>query len=949
MHEPAPPPPRPMRLPHIPGYRLEALLAEDPFGWSFVATKEGGKRRHVRVYKAQATNDRLLLRCFRSLSPASDPPVGMVRVLDHVPASPTAPASAATVFHGWKAEGAWRCSTLDRVRESLSAEQRLDLVLELAEVLSRLHQAGQFHGGLRPSAIAVAGDEKGGAHAQLTGFGELFMGGLQHLEAGDYLLHAAPEQLATGDFNEGRGFLWDVYAFGTVACLLMSGRLPRLDPLRRKFEENPAWLASMSAMVFGEITELTESVLSRIEEEPAVSWPAPPLDRIADVWRGVVSACLALDPSRRPASMVEVAAALHEALQKAPSDAAPAALAAEAISVAPAPAAEKSAKRKEPKTSAKPTDATKPLRSEPVHAMHVEGAAGAFDEVPAERGFSLPRLLAEAKYNPLLRWQLLGTSALAAILPLTGVALFAILWARDAERRAVEETAEFQAELQAELHDRVNRQAEAFRRNLNREKQKSEELESVLNDLEGNQHNLLGQAKLARQILRETQENGDRFFRLVLENRDSDVPEFRTARAASLDAARRHYERLVEAYGDAPDFLASTADALFYLGRIYRETGEFGKSLAAFGEAERRYSVLLEDDRTAKTDYVKNIAVSKTALGELSIRSGQYAVARHYFTESSRFWTEARTREPAIADEASLRIHANSLEIVECEFAMDRPEAALDAAMSVGVKLTEMQEADPENHRVVGALARSFSIVGRVLESRGESEMAGEAYQQAGDLYAGAVRLDAAVDAYHLGLGNSLARIGLLSGDRAKLEKAADVLGRAASANPYETEYIKTLADIYGALAAAQRDGGRVKDGIAIEEKAIDVLRPIVEGNRAVAPDVKYSYSQRLAHLAELLGDSGKFDDSRAPLKLAIAVLEEIAEGDEAAAEFRKGLARARGLAGFASLKSGDRAGARQYLELARTEWQSYADSNPGDDSAAQAVRWTSEQLRKLQ
>lgn len=936
-----------MRLPELPGYSYEAILSEDAFGWMLVALSAGGKRRAVRVYKAQATNERQLRSWWRTLAGWDGIPAEVVRPLDRVAATPSGLAACASSFYGWKAGGSWQTSSLDRLLASLAAPQRFDLLLELAGVLGALHEAGHFHGGVRPSCVFLSGDGEGRPHVRLAGFGEAFAGGLQFLEAGDYLFHAAPEQLATGDGGEGGGFSWDVYAFGTIAFLLLADRLPRLESSRRHLAENPGWLEGVPAMTCGEVAEAVRYFLSEIESEECLAWPAAPADGRERAVRRIVESCLVLDPSARPASMAEVAESLREAAT-ATSTARAAATPCDAPSAASHPVAAAPYAAEEKPSQGREIDVR---ASDPPAASVPEPAATAavFAEVPAERSFSLPRLFAEAKVNPLVRWQLLGTGALVAILPLTGIALFAVLWARDAEKRAAVETAEFQAELQAELQEKVNRQAESFRRNLSREKQKAEELESVLNDLESDQDNLLGQAKLARQILRETQENGDRFFRLVLENRDSDVPEFRAARAEALAAGRRHYERLVDAYGDAPDFIASTADALFFLGRIYRETGEFGESLAAFGEAERRYAALLEDDRTAKVDYVKNIAVSKTALGELSIRSGQYAVARHYFTESSRFWTEARSREPSLADEAALSIHANSLDIVECEFAMDRADAALDAAMSVGVRLTEMQKADPDNHRVLGTLARSFAVVGRVLESRGESEMAREAYQQAADLYGRAVRLDASVDGYRLGLGNSLARVGLLAGDKGKLEHAAEVLVRAAAANPYETDYIKTLADIYGVLAVAQRDGGRIKDAISLEEKAIGVLRPIVDGNRSVAPDVRHAYSQRLAHLAELLGDSGKFDESRAPLRAAIAILEEISSGGGATADYRRSLARARGLAGFASLKSGDRAGAKEHLELARAEWQTYVEAHPADADAAQAVKWTSEQLRKLQ
>jgi len=210
------------------------------------------------------------------------------------------------------------------------------------------------------------------------------------------------------------------------------------------------------------------------------------------------------------------------------------------------------------------------------------------------------------------------------------------------------------------------------------------------------------------------------------------------------------------------------------------------------------------------------------------------------------------------------------------------------------------------------------------------------------------VKLDAAVDAYRLGLGNSLARVGLLSNDFEKLASAAEVLGAVIAANPYESTYLKTLADIYGALARNQRDGGQLKNAIILEQKAIATLKPIIDGNTAIAPDVHFSYSQRLAHLAEMLGDSGKFDESRIPLKEAIIILEKLSEEDTKVAEYQRSLARARGLVGFACVKAGDNTEAKKYLELARTEWQSFIVSNPEDTDAAQAVKWTSEQLMRL-
>jgi len=933
-----------MRFPDLPGYRYEGLLGEDPFGWSFVALHESGKRRAVRVFKAQATSDRFLHPYLKTFSDPGTSVAGVARIHDYVLQSPLTLSACVTPFYGWKGgEGdPWQVSSLERLGSVLTRDQVLEVLRDLAKSLGDLHASGWFHGGLRPSTIFLTGKSGGGQNVHLAGLGQAFMGGLQYLEAGEHLFYAAPEQLSNGDFNEGRGKQWDVYAFGVVAFQLLTGHLPRLDQLWRYARENPDWLEAAAAITFGELSETTEAFLEHLDAERTVEWPAAAAGGKEESLRSVIARCLNHEAAVRPASMTEVDEILRGLMESVSESAfAGPVAAAQSISAEKGNSGD-SVKRE--LVPSKPATQVGEASSGIIDADLILVGETDFARQRASKR-SPVRFIDALQASAVLRWQLVAIAALVAILPLSYFALFNYFSASKTKKQLA---SEMKAESQR-LQAKVDRQAEAYIRDLNREKERKEELESVLNNLEGSQSNLLGQAKLARQILRQTQDNGDRFFRLVLENRDTDVPDFREGRAAALIEGRKHYERLVEAYGDAPDFIVSTANALFYLGHIYREMGEFGKSLASFGEAERRYSALLEDASTSDVEFVKNIASSKSALGSLSIRSGQYSVARHYFTESSRFWTEARTREPAIASDAALHIHENSLAIVECEFAMDRLDAAGDAAMSVGVKLTEMQKEDPANHRVVGALAKSFTLVGRVLEARHDLEMARKSYQQSSDLYARAVELDSAVDEYQLGLGNSLARVGLLANDTSKLEGAAEVLGRVVASNPYESTYLKTLADIYGALAVGQRDGGKVKNAIALEQKAISILKPIVEGNRSVAPDVKFSYSQRLAHLAELLGDSGKFDESRVPLKEAIAILMEIAEGDGAVAEYHRTLARTRGMAGFACMKSGDKGEAKEHLELAKTEWQNYMASNPDDNDAAQAVKWTSEQLENLQ
>lgn len=902
-----------MRFPEIPGYQYEGLLGEDPFGWTFVASHEGGKHRVIKVFKAQATSDRFIRQYFKAFSGPSPALAGVAPIYDFVMQGPQSLAACAVPFYGMKgrANDQWKVSSLKRLMHLLSREQSLEIVREMAVRLGEIHEAGLFHGGIRPSGIFLMGGSKGGQKVRFSDFGEIFMGGLQFLEAGELLFYTSPEQLASGDYSNDLGKRWDVYAFGVIAFELLTGHLPRLDQLRQQCVDHPEWMQSTPAITFGELTSVSEHFLAQLDAERSVEWPDDTSDPGEASLRAIIGQCLLFNPEERPASLDEVAARIQKGSSAAPKDG----VTEPALQLVKAP----------------------------------ESAAGAnedfdgppvFEEIASKAKVAGRPFLTSIRESPVVRWQITAVATLLAMLPLSAALVVNYFKLKEIEaERAVEVS-----ELAEDFQSKVNNQAAEFIKTI-REK---EQLESSLNNLEKSEGNLMGQAKLARQILRQTQENGDQFFRLVLDNRDSDVKEFREGRANALLEGRKHYERLVEAYGDASDFIVSTANAFFYLGRIYKEMGEFGKALASFGEAERRYSALLEDSSTSNPEFVKNIAFSKNALGLLAIKSGQYSVARSYFTESSRFWTELRSQSPTDGLTAALNIHQNSLSIVDCEFAMDRLDAALDGAASIGVQLTELQKQLPDDHRIIAAIAKSFTLTGRVLEARQENELAKEAYQQSSDLFAKAVSLDSAVDDYQLGLGNSLARVGLLSNDFEKLEGAAGVLSAVVAANPYESTYLKTLADIYGALANKQRDGGQLKNAIVLDEEAITTLKPIIEGNSAVASDVLFSYSQRLAHLAELLGDSGKFDESRIPLKEAIAVLERISKSDPKIAEYHRSLAKVRGMVGFAFIKTGDNTEAKEHLELARTEWENFIVSNPEDADAAQAVKWTSEQLKRL-
>tara|TARA_R110002096_G_scaffold342165_3_gene535087 strand:+ start:672 stop:3503 length:2832 start_codon:yes stop_codon:yes gene_type:complete len=943
-----------MRLPDISGYEYEDLLGEDPYGWSFVSTYQGNERRVIKVLKSQATNTGFVEQHLSMFSEAGSAFEGSVPMYDYVAETADSLAAFTMPFYGWigTSDQAWQLTSLKRLLHLITGDQALDVVAELAQSLANAHAQGTFHGGLRSSGIFLTGDSEGSHQVLIGDFGQAFIGGLQFLEAGDLLFYTSPEQLGSGDFSGEMGFKWDVYAFGVIAFQILTGHLPRLDRLRQQCLKHPEAINEAAAISYGALTPVSEHFLDQLEKEKPVEWPDEAEDQKIGDLRSIVESCLEFESSDRPGSMVEIAAAIssvwrHDSAVETSSAVTPDdATAPLAVAKNDRGAVAEDSDRKPDVVEAATTpaligDELSDADATP-SSVDEETEDVVRDSGIEEKKWPLNVISGAFRGRPALKWKIASVALLVCLLV---SCVFLIIYKLEAKKKGFEFNS-----MASSMQVNVEKQASVYLQALQEKDINSEQLNSELGQIENSHSRLLGEAKLARQILRQTQENGDEFFKLVLENRDTDVPGFREQRADALLEARMHYERLVEVYGDAPDFIVSTANALFYLGRIYKEMGEFGKALASFGEAERRYVALLEDSGTAKVDFVKNLAISKRALGLLSIKNGNYAIARHYFTESSRYWTEARAAKPDEVLNAGIGIHENSLSVVECEFSIGRLDAALDGTRSIGSQLLKLQEQDPDNDRVVGALAHSFSLAGRILEGQEEIELAIEAYQQSADLYAHSVKLNAAIDAYQLGLGNSLARAGLLAKDKEKLEGAVEVLGRVVVHNPFESAYQKTLADVYGVLARDQRDGGQLENAIALEKEAISVLQPIVrESGFDTPPDVLYSYSLRLAHLAELLGDEGDFDESRKPLQEAITVLDRIANSAVSVAAYQRALARARGLAGFACLKSGDDTKAKEHLELAKAEWESYVQSNPEDVDAEQAVRWTDDQLRGLQ
>ena len=99
-------------------------------------------------------------------------------------------------------------------------------------------------------------------------------------------------------------------------------------------------------------------------------------------------------------------------------------------------------------------------------------------------------------------------------------------------------------------------------------------------------------AKEVEEFLVSMQIYGNRFFEMILEHRDTDVPGFQLERSLRLVEAKLYYEQMVKRYGQNPELMGPTSDAYRFLGEIYRERKELDQASNAFAESEKRLRTL---------------------------------------------------------------------------------------------------------------------------------------------------------------------------------------------------------------------------------------------------------------------------------------------------------------------------------------------------------------------
>ena len=880
-----------MSIPQIPHYEFLELIGEGCCGYAYRCRYRETDERMVKVVNGLAVNHKLF--------PSTMKTVAAARAHHHLVdvcgyEFGENPGYYITSLHGLQgADGKWKASTIEPLLGNITIEESLQLIDQMADGLAYLHRLEVPHTAFKPSNVFVDENPDGSPRIRIAGWGEGFVADLHYLQLGDRGFYASPEQLANGDFSQGRGKCWDVYSFGVVAYRLLTGVFPRLDPQFDHYQELKSRndLSEADALAYSKVLENPSSYEEWITEQPEIGWPGRPRSQTEADRRRVIEQCLEADPEKRFGDMREVVSAFRQVendflLRRMERDLA--------------------------------------TRSQKL-AEELEGKVEVADKK------------ADVRRRQVVKWRLFAAGIVLTV-GLLGWGAFKLV------SREFDTASDEIAELKADSKRRIAEERLRFDMAL-------AEKDTVVATVERTVEKRTEAADAARDVLRDAQRHGDHLFEMVLSNRDSDIPGYRNERREQLLGARDHYESLVEVYANNPGFVEQSAYAFRYLGEIYLEVGEDQPAAEAFGQAARRFGDLkasADADRASMA--TESLAKTRQRQAELAVRLRPTATeSLTAINAAQAAWKELASAQP----ENDLQWQLIQAQNLQLQGDVLRARGELDSATTVFKKsadsLVAMHEKAPGNAAVTAALGRVFATIGGMQDDAGKTEEAEALLDQSVVLFSEAVTLNGAVEDYQFWMAESLARLGRMRRDAKSLNDAVTVLSVAQSRDPKNAQVAQTLATCLGTLAEMQRDGGETAAAIDFEKRAVDALQQVL-ANTSVssANEARALLAERRSHLAELHGDAEQFAESKKVVGAAIETLKEVLKSSSGNVAYQSQLARAQGLSAYASEKLGEKEAARAMYTAALAQWQAVVTARPESRDASEGRAWAQRQLDSL-
>lgn len=289
-----------MELPKVQGLEVTESHDYGGCGEVYLARGEDGSRLALKVLDDLSVSRSLLLRMHQRLE-ADGWPEGVMPLVDS--SLEKRPLHLTMPWHAERADDqSWRPRSLQHHLDEFPREDSWDWVRQLAATLGRMHALHVPHGNLKPGNLFY--DAEGQLLVSDWCLGN--MPGVHVFHFTDALLYQPPEQLRdSSGYLDEQGYGWDVFAFGVIAYRLLTGRFPRCDEVFQKVAPPPGQTRCDG------LRADPDKVAVNLEQADIEEWPADPADTLEERQREWLERCLNVDPTHRPSTMMEVAAAFE--------------------------------------------------------------------------------------------------------------------------------------------------------------------------------------------------------------------------------------------------------------------------------------------------------------------------------------------------------------------------------------------------------------------------------------------------------------------------------------------------------------------------------------------------------------------------------------------------------------------------------------------------------------
>ncbi|NWK54940.1 hypothetical protein HW115_04925 [Verrucomicrobiaceae bacterium N1E253] len=180
-------------------------------------------------------------------------------------------------------------------------EDRWDLIERIARSLASMHQHHVPHGNIKPSNIFF--DDAG--EVVLTDCTMGYMPGVGVPPYTNALLYAPPEQLTDpSGYTSGKGYGWDVYAFGMLAFRLLTGCLPDCDSTRKKRGKGKESMTPVQNDL--------DRLMQDVETMPLDRWLTRSSEALEVERRNLIARCLEIDPNKRFSDLNDLLHVWHD-------------------------------------------------------------------------------------------------------------------------------------------------------------------------------------------------------------------------------------------------------------------------------------------------------------------------------------------------------------------------------------------------------------------------------------------------------------------------------------------------------------------------------------------------------------------------------------------------------------------------------------------------------------